>query len=420
MTSRSLKVILSTLLAALPALLPAQTETSAKEDERMAALMRDDGQWREPRTRVSVGIRVIDSGGKIRFGNLGERTAPAVAPASEGVVDRVYDNGAVLADGLRSSEVDANGNQVPLTNGRYTVKNADGVIVQNLIGYQTGLTRNWNGKYDEQVGVHPGYVGFSSYSAISEGAALSKEQGMTGGLELTFARDLGRMGRRMHWGLATGVTLNGINSKTSGTVAATLRTHTDYYKVVNTTDPDMPYGTPSFTFLFDGEGNLVREDGFETTVQLGNTPDAALSGVSELAGGAQVRGNWQIKGAYLMVKIGPTLRTQLSERFSLTASAGFAGAYAGTRYTAFEAFSVPGMGDLEIKSEDPVGSTKTRFLSGYYADFTLDFAANDRTGLFGGITAQQFDDYSQTLSGRTAKIDLGQAVGIRGGVSIRF
>ena len=121
-----------------------------------------------------------------------------------------------------------------------------------------------------------------------------------------------------------------------------------------------------------------------------------------------------------MVKVGPTVRTQLTERFSLTASAGFAGAYAGTRYTAFEAFSIPSMGDLEIKSEDPVGSTKTRFLSGYYADLTLDFAANDRTGLFGGLTAQQFDDYSQTLSGRTAKIDLGQAVGIRGGVSIRF
>jgi hypothetical protein len=420
MTSPSLKVFLSALLAAMPALLPAQTETSAKEDERMAALMRDEGQWREPRTRVTVGLRVIDSGGKVNFGNLGERTAAAVAPASEGVVDRIYDNGQVLADSLRSTEVDANGNQVPLTNGRYQVRNADGKVVQDLIGYQTGLTRNWNGKYDQQVGVHPGYVGFSSYSAISEGASLTKEQGVTGGLELTFSRDLGRMGRRMHWGLATGVTLNGINSKTSGTVAATLRTQTDYYKVVNTTDPDMPYGTPSFTFLFDGEGNLVSDSGYETTVQLGNTPDGTLSSVSDLAGGAQVRGNWQMKGAYFMVKLGPTLRTQLTDRISVTASAGFAAAYAGTRFTAFETFSVPNMGDLEIKVEDPVGTTKTKFLSGYYADLTLDFAANDRTGLFGGITAQQLDSYNQRLSGRTAKIDLGQAVGVRGGVSIRF
>lgn len=420
MMSRSLKVFLSALLAAMPALLPAQTETSAKEDERMAALMRDEGQWREPRTRVTVGLRVIESGGKVSFGNLGERTAAAVAPASDGAVDRVYDNGQVLADALRSTEVDANGNQVPLTNGRYTVKNADGVVVQDLIGYQIGLTRDWNGKYDAQVGVHPGYVAFNSYSAISEGASLSKEQGMTGGLELTFSRDLGRIGRRMHWGLATGVTLNGINSKSSGTIAATLRTQTDYYKVHNTTDPDMPYGTPSFTFLFDGEGNLVSDSGYETTVQLGNTPDGTLSSVSDLAGGAQVRGNWQVKGAYLLVKVGPSLRTQLTERFSLTASAGFAAAYAGTRYTAFEAFTVPSMGDLELKVDDPVGSTKTKLLTGYYAELTLDFAANDRTGLFGGMVAQQLDSYNQRLSGRTAKVDLGNAVGVRGGVSIRF
>lgn len=420
MTSRSLPVFLSALLAAAPALLSAQTETTAKEDERMAALMRDEGQWREPRTRVSVGIRIIDSGGTVNFGNLGERTAAAVAPASEGSVDRVYDNGAVLADSLRSTEVDANGNQVPLTNGRYTVKNADGTVVQDLIGYQTGLTRNWNGKYDEQVGVHPGYVGFHSYSAISEGASLSEEQGPTGGLELTASRDLGRMGRRMHWGVVAGVTLNGINTKTSGTIASTLRTQTDYYKVFNTVDPTMPYGTPSFTFLFDGNGNVVNDSGYETTVQLGNTPDGTLSSVSDLAGGAQVRGNWQVKGAYMLVKLGPTLRTQVTDRISITASAGFAAAYAGTRYTAFEAISIPNMGDLELKVEDPVGSTETKFLSGYYAEVTLDIAANDRTGLFGGMVAQQLNSYDQQLSGRTAKIDLGNAVGVRGGVSIRF
>ena len=118
--------------------------------------------------------------------------------------------------------------------------------------------------------------------------------------------------------------------------------------------------------------------------------------------------------------VGPTVRTQLTDRIGITASAGFAAAYAGPRYTVLETFKVPGMGDLELKVEDPVGSTQTKFLSGYYADLTVDFLANDRTGLFGGVTAQQLDSYDQQLSNRTAKIDLGAAVGIRGGVSIRF
>jgi hypothetical protein len=62
----------------------------------------------------------------------------------------------------------------------------------------------------------------------------------------------------------------------------------------------------------------------------------------------------------------------------------------------------------------------TKFLNGYYADLNLEWAANERTGLFGGFTAQKFDGYDQQVNGRTARIDLGSSVGLRGGVSIRF
>lgn len=419
MTSRLLPIFALALISALPAMLSAQ-ETSAKEDERMAALVRDDGQWREPRTRVTVGVRFLSTGGQVNFGNLGERIPDEIAAVSAGAADRIYDNGAVALDALRANEKDANGNQVPLTDGRYTVTNTDGQVVQNLLGYQAGATRNWQGDYAEQTAAQAGYVGFSSYTAISEGGAFTKKQGMTGGLELQMSRDLGRMGRRVHWGLGAGVTLNGINSKTAGTVSSTLRTRTDYYQILGSTTVTLPYSTPSFTTLLDDEGNIVNASGLETTVALNNTPDATLSTITDLAGGAEVRGNWQIKGAYLMVKVGPTLRTQLTERFGLTASAGFAGAYAGTRYSAIESFTVPDMSGLEITVEDIDGSTETKFLSGFYADLTLEWLANDTAGLFGGVTAQQFGDYEQTLGSRTAKIDLGSTVGIRGGVSIRF
>jgi hypothetical protein len=41
-------------------------------------------------------------------------------------------------------------------------------------------------------------------------------------------------------------------------------------------------------------------------------------------------------------------------------------------------------------------------------------------GIFGGFSAQQLSDYEQKLGDRRAKIDIGNSVGIRGGVSIRF
>ena len=65
-------------------------------------------------------------------------------------------------------------------------------------------------------------------------------------------------------------------------------------------------------------------------------------------------------------------------------------------------------------------SDTSKFLGGYFADLNFDWAANERTGLFGGITAQKFDGYDQTLGGRTARVDLGNSVGLRGGISIKF
>jgi hypothetical protein len=425
------------LLAALPACLSAQ-EASAKEDERLNALARNDMQWREPRNHVTVGVRLLSAGGRIDFGNLGERIVDPIPGVSAGLVDRTYDDGAVAVDALRANEKDANGNQVPLTDGRYfiystvtqNVVDANGNVTGteqvtkmtgNYLGYQPGVTRNWTAENQTQYAARPGYVGMSTYSAVPAGGGFSEDQGMTGGVELEFSRDIGRMGRRVQWGFAAGVTLNGINSKTAGTVNSTLRTYTDFYKVSGTTQPTLPYAAPFTTVLFDADGSIVNESGLEITIPISALPDPTLSSQTDLAGGASVTGRWQVKGAYLMVKVGPTVRTRITDRLGLIASVGFAGAYAGTRYSAYESFRV-GTGDseLELTVDLPEGSTATKFLSGYYADLTLDWAANDRAGLFGGVTAQQLGDYTQNLGGRTARIDLGSTVGLRGGVSVKF
>lgn len=423
MMSRYLPTALA-VLAVLPACLSAQ-ETSAAEEERLNALVRDDLQWREPRNHVTVGLRVLSKGGRVDFGNLGERIATPISPVADGVVDRAYDNGAVNADGLRANEKDANGNQISPPGGRYEVLGKDSsgndIVVGDFVSYTPGQSRNWFARNEGQYQPHAGYVGFSTYSAISEGASLSKEQGATGGVELEFSRDLGRLGRRVQWGVNAGITLNGINSKVAGTVTSTLRTYTDYYLIPGTQKPILPYSAPFTIPLLNSDGISVNDNGLEITIPISALPDATKTTLTDLAGGASINGRWQVKGAYFMVKLGPTLRTRLSDSFTLTASAGFAGAYAGTRYSVFESFTVgTGATAIELTVDEPEGSTETQFMTGYYADLSLDWAANDRTGLFGGVTTQQLGNYSQTLGGRTARIDLGATVGLRGGVSIKF
>jgi len=240
-------------------------------------------------------------------------------------------------------------------------------------------------------------------------------------VEMEYSRNLGRITRRIQWGITTGLTLNSISSQTSGSVIATLNSHTDYYGIHGTLGefPEGGHGGPTgVPYIVDGV--IVSPAGMETTVPVSQTPDA-VSTDNSVAGGATVNGRWTVKGAYFMMKLGPSIRAQFNDRWEMTASAGFAGAYAGSTYTSAETFTVEGLPEGQLPGvQDILQSEETAFLTGYYADLTIEWAANDRTGLFGGVTAQQLSDYEQKLGDRTARIDLGTAVGIRGGITIKF
>lgn len=419
-------------LATLPAGLNAQ-ETSAREDMRLDSLSRNQGQWFSPRSKLTVAFRVLNSGAQVDFGGLGSVPfVNPIVPASEGAVTRGYSNGAVGKDVLRANEVNSTGQQISTPGGRYQVTTpvtVDGATVNRLTGdfvsYTPGVTRNWGVAAQGQLTEMPGYVAFRNYSAISEGATASNKQGATAGVELNFSREIGRGSRYFNWGVAAGIAINDITNKASGTVTSTLRTYTDYYSLNGQTVPLSQLQNPSIDSTLDTDNDGFINS-YENTIPLKDRPEAGMSTDNTVTGGASVTGRWQIKGAYFLVKVGPTLRTQITERLGVTASIGFAGAYAGTRYSATESFIVPELPAGPIKTvdaesgADTVTSTKVKFLTGYYADLNVEWDTNGTLGLFGGVTAQQLDSYDQSLAGRTAKIDLGSAVGVRGGVSVRF
>ncbi|MBL9215254.1 MAG: hypothetical protein JNG83_07250 [Opitutaceae bacterium] len=426
-------------IAALAAViaLPATglAQTSANEDERLEALARDVEAY-VPKSSLAVGFRVLSSGAKVSYGNLGSVPfANTAAPLSEGSVSRNYDNGAVLKDSLRDNEKDTNGNQTSTPGGRYTttststvdVKDADGNVIGtqdvttingDYLSYTPGLTRQWGYGSEAQLQQAAGYVAMSNYRAISEGGMANKKQGPNGGVEFELTRIIGRISGRIQWGLAAGVALNDINNKVGGSVLSTLVTQTDYYYLNGQTAPTAPYTGPSYVDLLDASGNVITTQGLETTTPISELPTAGMSTETITPGGVTVRGNWQVKGAYFMMRVGPALRAQLTERLGLNASLGVAGAYSGTKYTAVETFDVPNVTDAVVTTTEE--SSASKFLSGYYADVNVEWSANERTGLFGGVSAQQFGDYQQTVAGRTALIDLGSAVGIRGGITIKF
>lgn len=436
MTLRSFQFAAAVAVLSLPHFLSAQ-EISANEEERLEALARANAEVYTPKTNVTVGFRVLTSGAKIHFGNLGiVPVQTPVAAAADGAVLRVYDNGFVNVDAARAEESATTTTTLP--GGRYqtsansTTAGDDGVlgtaddvttnsVTGNLLSYAAGLTRIWSYSTPQQATTKPGYIAMSNYSATSDGGFMEKKQGVSGGVELQYARVLGKISKRTEWSLNTGITLNDINSKTGGSVLSTLRSATDFYALnglaAPATSPELPYTAPNLGDLTDANGVVLIFNGLETTTPLSAAPSVPLSTTKSVVGGTSVRGNWQVKGGYFMMKLGPAVRTQLTERLGLSASLGLAGAYSGTHYSVVESFDVPDVGTTISTTEV---SDVSKFLAGYYADLNIEWAANERTGLFGGLTAQKFDGYDQFVGGRSARIDLGSSVGVRGGFSIRF
>lgn len=421
-----LKSIAALALLTLPALLAAQT--SSAEEERLQRLMADSAQLYVPKNHVTVGFRMLSSGGKVNYGNLGAVAANVdpIAPASAGAVTRTYSNGQVGLDTLRTNETNADGSQKSTPGGRYnttvTATAADGTTTTTTVGdflsFTPGVTRNWSYSSTAQL-TNNGLIGFSIYSATSNGGTAMKDSGPSGGVEFEFNRTVGNVSKRVEWGFAAGVALNGISNKTSGSVAAALRASTDYYSLNGRPAPAAPYSSASSFTDYLGSDGVIYPLGLETTTALGAVPVAGAS-TSGIVGETTVNGNWQVKGAYFLMRVGPSMRARLTERLGLTASLGLAGAYAGSTYSVVESFAVPNLPDVTVRTPETEQSTASKFLSGYYADINLELTLNERTGLFGGFSAQKLAGYDQTLGGRTAHIDLGSSVGVRGGISIRF
>jgi hypothetical protein len=255
----------------------------------------------------------------------------------------------------------------------------------------------------------------SIFSATSEGAGAAVDGDSGGGVEVSLGRRIGRIGTKVEWGITGSMGLTDFNRKTSGQVRSTLNVQTDYYRVHGGVIPDAPYTAASFRDLLDSNGNLVTPSGYETSTLL-DTTSTGRETVST-AGAAVIDGDWKIKGSYYIMRMGPSLRAHLSERIALSVSAGFAGAYVGSTYTAAESLLIPGATrSVDVQEEEDA----SEFIAGYYAEALAEFWFTRRTGIYAGVTYESFGDYEQVLGSRTAAIDIGGSAGFRLGITTRF
>ncbi len=372
---------------------------------------RDGNPW-----TFQVNARLNQGSAEVSFGGLGEIGSLPNVPGADitDVAIRSYADGFVALDAPRSDEKDENGNVFSTPGGRYAGL-LNGVSEGDYLAYTPGQTRSWAVATGDQITANG--VAMNSYGTTSNGAQLggSDESGALG-FEMAVSRRVFKLSEKTEISLAASVGLNDIKSSASGRITANLIKMTDLYQLYGTL-PNEAYQAPSAVDLFNSDGALVLANGLETTVPLQQvTADRTLE---TIANGAQVDGIWGIKGAYYSFRIGPQIRSHLTERIAVSAGFGMVGAYVGTDFELTETLDSTALNIVAGVSATEVVN-HSELIIGFYGDLALELWLTPRTAFFFGVAYEGLDAYVQTVGGRTANVELGSNMIFRVGVTTRF
>jgi hypothetical protein len=307
---------------------------------------------------------------------------------------------------------------------------------------QAGLTRDWGYNSTSQIGGTPGnaHVDLSRYDVRSSGGTADAESDQSAGVELQFAHIIKRY-KRFEWGINFAAGASTINAKKRDRVRSTLFTTTDRYRIVSPDSNDASVDPASFpdwwysnrssgtaqTVMTTGTGagfTATEYTYFSEQAKFLNTNPLFTNQITTQD--INVEGYWQIKGAYYMLRVGPIVRFPIAKNWTVSASAGAAGAYVGTKFTIDEYITLDDVaGTLRYQSssllfEKENMTEEKRFIPGYYVDVNIERWLTVRTGVYVGYGHESLGKYTQTLRGRTADIDLGTSSGFRFGIITRF
>lgn len=315
---------------------------------------------------VSFGIRTF-SGPEVEFTNLG--MVPnnlELAPFSNEILDRIYHDGSVLTDP-----------EAP----------------------QAGTTRNWSYRSEAQI---PGNdtIEFHYYSATETGFNTTAETDLPYGFEIDLDYALGgNFDRGIAWGLSAGVGLSTFDASASSAYTGDLNVTTDVYGLNGVTPPEPPYQSTAA-----GENATAIE----------GAPRSRSTQV--IPGGASLTGEWDLKGAFYTVRMGPFLYMPLGESWGARISAGVSATYLGTEFTAAEVLLPP--------TGNPTSNLTTErdgdWSPGAYADVAAHYRITPQTAFFAAARYHAVaDEFVQASQERRATVDM-TSLQLTFGFSFRF
>jgi hypothetical protein len=304
-----------------------------------------------------------------KFKNLGG--FPALTdpgPATAGA-DHTYDDG--------YNRVDSSGNQ----------------------GVAPNTTWYWGYQDASQV---PG-DGFIYFHSSQSAATVEAEEtsDIQHGLELTYNRRLGRLGRG-GWGLEAAFNFTFLDISDSGALYGTTDRITDKYSLtVNNqvvVPPQAPYAGP-----YVGPGPVIS--------------DVPIRTMETIPGGTLVDGERAFEADVYGFRVGPYAAFPLSRRLSVSLSGGLAAAYIDSTLSGSQSVQIPGAGSTPwVSGSDSANDWQL----GAYAAARLSYAFSRRVDAAVGVQYQYLGTYNHKAGGWEAEVDLGESIFVTVGVGISF
>ena len=265
-------------------------------------------------------------------------------------------------------------------------------------GASPGLTWNWGYQNDSQV---PGNdtILFNSSSSPGNGVSEDNRSSPYNGLELTYDRYLGKVGKRGSWGLEAAFAYNIINIDDDSPVKSSVNRLTDTYALNGVIPPQAPYNGS-----FAGPGPLIS--------------DSPTRSTSTIPAGAQVTGKREFDGDLFGLRLGPYLEVPLdkNDKWNVSLSGGMVLAVVSSEFRYRESTTIMGVGTVNSSGS----GTDSDFMVGAYFGGNVSYSFNKSWSVFAGAMYQYLPDYSQKVDGRVVEVDFTKSVFVNLGVRFAF
>jgi hypothetical protein len=276
----------------------------------------------------------------------------------------------------------------------------DGYVLTDSSGNLLGYTRYWG--YDSASQV-PGDGTIVMHTTSSAGASVAApNENPELGFELTYNRELGR-NKTVRWGVESAFNYMNVAVNDSGPVAISASRVSTPYQLPSlegggfVSPPPAPYyhGADLST-----NGNPV----INTTPLPSGTAEALVA----------MAGTRDFDADIFGFRVGPYLELSLGEKTKLSLSGGLALALVTSEFSFNETIAQP-----NVPPASGSGSQQDVLVGGYVAG-NIAYKLAPNWDLFGGVQFQKVGQYSQTVNGETAVLDLSQSIFVVVGASYSF